>query len=281
MQEAGHTVTFFDLKEQFDDLLSIAAKHDFAFLNLHGAPGEDGLVQAMLDRIGVAYQGSGPAGSFLALNKAAAKEIFRKNNLPTANWEFLTEMPGDNWQPKNPFPLFAKGNTSGSSLRCGRARDITELRAILADIFAARDCALLEPEIKGKEIQCGVLGDEPLPPILIEPVAGDFFDYKSKYAKGGAREICPAPIKAEQNARAMELALACHKALGLSGYSRSDFILDKDGNFTILEVNTLPGMTATSLIPQEAAQAGIDFPTLLQKLIGLGLADSKKRQAGN
>ncbi len=279
LEQLGHKVTFFDLRKDFDRLLPVAAQNDFAFLNLHGAPGEDGLPQAMLDAIGCPYQGSGPAASFLALNKAAAKQVFRNSGLPTADWEFLPEPPPVGWQPSLAFPLFVKGNTSGSSLHCGRARNMAELENICKEIFVAHEGAILEPEIKGKEIQCGILGDFALPPILIEPVAGDFFDYKSKYAKGGAREICPAPIAPEHTAAVRDLAMRAHKCLGLAGYSRSDFILDQNGNFTILEINTLPGMTATSLVPQEAAQAGIDFPTLLQKLIDLGLADSQKRNS--
>lgn len=276
LQASGHEVTFFDLAQHFDKLLDMAAAHDFAFLNLHGAPGEDGLVQAMLERTGCPYQGSGPAASFLALNKAAAKQLFRRAGLPTADWEFLPVRPDGSWRPSIPFPLFAKGNTSGSSLHCGRATNMTELHALLEVIFTAREGALIEPEIRGREIQCGILGEEALPPILIEPVAGDFFDYKSKYDKGGAREICPAPISAELTAEVQKLALVAHRALGLSGYSRADFILDNHNAFTLLEVNTLPGMTATSLLPQEAEEAGIPFPELLNKLIELGVAKARK-----
>lgn len=124
MQEAlaqrGHSVTFFDLLSGFDCLLETAAAHDFALINLHGAPGEDGLVQAMLERVGCPYQGSGPAGSFLALNKSAAKQIFRQAGLPTADWEFLPCAPEAGWQPRLPYPLFVKSNTAG--LRCAWPR---------------------------------------------------------------------------------------------------------------------------------------------------------------
>ena len=169
-----------------------------------------------------------------------------------------------------PYPLFVKSNTGGSSLRLGRAENRAELDCSLAAIFAAGDEALLETELPGRELTCAVLGEETLPPLLIEPLAGNFFDYKSKYAKGGARELCPAPISAAATARARELALAAHRALGLSGYSRTDFILDAADGLTLLEVNTLPGMTATSLVPQEAAAAGISFAQLLERLMELG-----------
>ena len=272
----GHSVTFFDLLNEFDRLLECARAHDFALINLHGAPGEDGLVQAMLERAGCPYQGSGPAGSFLALNKAAAKQIFRQAGLPTADWALLPHRPAPDWEPPFGWPVFAKSNTGGSSLHLGRAACRAELDPILDEIFAAGECALIEPQLSGREVTCGVLGEEALAPILIEPVAGEFFDFTSKYAKGGAREICPAPLPDAVTAEVRRLALAAHTALGLAGYSRADFILGADDSLHLLEVNTLPGMTPTSLVPQEAAVAGLDFGQLLERLIELGL----ERHAG-
>lgn len=269
--ELGHTVTFFELNDQFDSLLAIAKKHDFAFINLHGSPGEDGVIQALLDTIACPYQGSGPAPSLLALNKAAAKQVFRNNDLATPDWELLTSLPEPDWRPKFPFPLFVKSNTSGSSLRLGRAANNKQLADSLEEIFAANEQALIEPEIIGKEITCGILDDEALPPILIEPVSGTFFDFNSKYSKGGAREICPAPLDPESTRMAQSLALKAHQGLGLYGYSRADFIMDENKKFWLLEVNTLPGMTATSLVPQEAAVIGLSFPQLLERLIQSGL----------
>lgn len=276
LEQRGHSVTFFDLLDQFDRLLECAQTHDFALINLHGAPGEDGLVQAMLERVHCPYQGSGPAGSFLALNKAAAKQIFRQAGLPTADWVLLTRRPDADWEPPFGWPVFAKSNTGGSSLHLGRAADREELAPILDEIFNAGECAIIEPQLTGREVTCGVLGEEALAPILIEPVAGEFFDFTSKYAKGGARELCPAPLPDEVTADVRRIALAAHKALGLAGYSRADFILGADNSLHLLEVNTLPGMTPTSLVPQEAAVAGLDFGQLLERLIELGL----QRHAG-
>lgn len=275
----GHEVTFFDLRDRFDHLLETARAHDFCLINLHGTPGEDGLVQAMLERAGCPYQGSGPAGSFLALNKAAAKQIFRMAGLPTADWEFLPEPPAPGWEPRLSWPLFVKSNTGGSSLRLGRARNRRELDALLAEIFAAGDSALLEPQLEGREVTCGVLGDVALPPVLIEPVSGDFFDYTSKYAQGGAREICPAPLPRNVLDEAGRLALAAHSALGLEGCSRTDFILSPDGCLTLLEVNTLPGMTQASLVPREAAALGMDVGALLERLMELGLERHGERRS--
>jgi D-alanine-D-alanine ligase len=269
--ERGHRVQRFDPMTDFDRLVERSRGQDFAFINLHGSPGEDGLLQAMLDRAGCPYQGSPPAGSFLALNKAAAKQLFRKAGLPTPDWEFLPVPPDATWQPRIPYPLFVKSNTGGSSLRLGRANDRATLDRSLAEIFSAGEQAILEPEIPGREVTCGVLGDEALPPILIEPLAGDFFDYASKYRNGGARETCPAPLPEPVLERVKTLALEAHVALGLDGYSRSDFILQEQGDLTLLEVNTLPGMTATSLVPQEAAAVGMGFGELLERLMELAL----------
>lgn len=266
----GHNVTFFDLARDFDNLATEAKKHDFAFINLHGSPGEDGLPQAILDACGTPYQGSDPAGSFLALNKAAAKQIYKLNGLPTPEWEFLPLPPKPNWRPRMNFPIFVKSVTGGSSLRLSRVNNQSELDAALAQIFASGEEAIIEPAIKGRDITCAVLGDRALPPLLILPVAGEYFDYESKYAKGGAREICPAPEPAELLANIQTMALQAHEILGLSGCSRSDFIVDEENRAYILETNTLPGMTATSLAPQEAAAAGIDFSTFLETLISLG-----------
>ncbi len=271
----GHSVTFSDLSHDFDRLLDIATEHDFAFINLHGAPGEDGLVQAILDSAGLPYQGSGARASFLALHKAATKQIYRHARIPTADWEFLPTPPHAQWQPKLPYPLFIKSNTGGSSLLLFCVHDHESLHVALKEIFAAGCEAIIEPSIEGEDATCGVLGDEALPPILIRPLAGNFFDYASKYAQGGAEEICPAPLPPATNARMQELALKAHKALGLSGYSRTDFRIMSDGTILTLETNTLPGMTATSLVPQEAKAIGLEFGELLERLIALGLEKHK------
>ncbi len=267
----GHSVTFCDLSEHFNNILDLASQHDFAFINLHGAPGEDGLVQAMLDSVGLPYQGSGARASFLALHKAATKQIYVKSEIPTPDWEFLPTLPPMDWQPKLPYPLFIKSNTGGSSLLLFCVHDHTSLHKALQEIFNAGCEAIIEPSIEGEDATCGVLDDLPLPPILIRPLAGSFFDYSSKYETGGAEEICPAPLPEAINARMQELALKAHRALGLYGYSRTDFRIMADGTIFTLETNSLPGMTPTSLVPQEAQAVGYDFAALLEKLIELGM----------
>ncbi len=274
--ERGHEVNFFDLSLGFNTLLDTAKKHDFAFINLHGAPGEDGLVQAMLNAVHIPYQGSHAQGSFLALHKAATKQIYTQAGIATPDWEFLPIPPPSSWQPRLSYPIFAKSNTGGSSLLLFCTRNEEELRQALEKIFAAGSEVILESYIAGQEATCGVLGDEALPPILIRPVGSEFFDYTSKYAQGGAEEICPAPLPAHINAAMQKIALQAHTALGLSGYSRTDFRISADERVFALETNTLPGMTATSLVPQEAQSVGINFGDLLEKLIFLGLEEHKR-----
>lgn len=286
----GHAVTRFDPVASLDGLLSAARKADFAFIALHGSPGEDGLIQAMLETVGCPYQGAGPAGSFLALNKAAAKEIFRNNGLLTPNWALLTSRPGPEWQPPFTYPLFIKSNTGGSSLDMERAASAAELPGALDRLFARGGEYIVEPAIVGLEVTCGVLGfpdetgmieERALPPVLIRPKAstsvdGAFFDYVSKYIPGAAEEICPAPLPEAITRAVRETALAAHRALGLSDYSRADFIVQENGGIMLLEVNTLPGMTATSLLPQEAAVVGLTFEQLIDRLIRLGFRDDRK-----
>jgi D-alanine-D-alanine ligase len=274
----GHRVERFDPGFGLGGLLRQAAASDFAFLNLHGSPGEDGLIQAMLESVGCPYQGSGPAGSLLALDKAAAKEIFRHHSLPTPDWEHLPLPPDPGWRTSLSFPLFLKPNTGGSSLGIAIAREKEELDGLLAALFTSSPDALLEEYVPGIEITCAVLGDEPLPPVMIRPKRATFFDYESKYLEDGAEEICPAPLDEAAVRRVQELSLKAHHCLGLQDYSRADFIA-AGGELLLLEVNTLPGMTQTSLLPLAARTAGYSFEELIATLIRLGLA-RRGRTAG-
>ncbi|WP_243364777.1 D-alanine--D-alanine ligase family protein [Fundidesulfovibrio terrae] len=270
LESLGHSVTPLDPLSQFDSIMDAARAHDFAFLNLHGSPGEDGLIQALLHAAGCPYQGSGPEASFLALNKAASKQIFRSAGLVTADWELLVAKPGPEWRPSFGVPAFFKPNTGGSSVGMSLVRDEAELPRALEAAFAEGREVLAEPALDGLEVTCAVLGHEALPPILIKPKAGVFFDYQSKYVQDAAEEICPAPLPEDVLGKVRRAALKAHQVLGLSGYSRSDFILTGDTP-VLLEVNTLPGMTATSLLPKAAAAVGLDFPALIARLIELGL----------
>ncbi len=285
----GHNVAQYDPQYNLDGLIDAAKGQDFAFINLHGSPGEDGLPQSMLEAIGLPYQGSRPAGSFLALNKAATKAVFKSRGLPTPPWVLLAKRPASDWTPPFDYPIFIKSNIGGSSLGLAKVHNHAELAPALDRLFAAGGEFIVEPACNGLEVTCGVLGElaqengkttetpRALPPILIRPLRNSegLFDYNSKYAPGGAEELCPAPLEPAITAQVREYALTAHKALGLQGYSRTDFILMPGNNLTLLEVNTLPGMTATSLVPQEAAAIGLPFEQLIQRLIDLGMAAGK------
>lgn len=270
LKENGHEVQLFDLNQGFDALAKACKHVDMAFINLHGAPGEDGLVQAFLEQMACPYQGSSPKGSLLALHKDAAKALFRTVGLRTANGVFishiLTQEDIESIE-KMPYPLFIKSNTGGSSLHLYRAQNQAELVHAVEKLVAIGQEALIEEFIEGQELTCGVLGNKALPPILIVP-KGDFFDFANKYGGvNGANEICPAPISSQLTKKIQDAALKAHNILGLKDYSRTDFIVTKDEQIYILETNTLPGMTDTSLIPKEAKAIGMEFYELLIYLI--------------
>lgn len=274
LSSRGHTVALFDLSDGLDRLVELAGLYDVAFINLHGQPGEDGLVQGLLEQVGCPYQGSAPKGSFLALNKAASKALFRHAGICTPKYCFLPVPPASDWSPDLEYPLFVKSNTGGSSIDLFRVQNKNELMQALDTLFQHRQEVLIESFIPGREITCGVLGmpgqEKALPPVLIVPKR-EFFDFHDKYASDGAAEICPAPLSAEETARVQATALAAHRCLGLSGYSRTDFRLRDDGELFVLEVNTLPGMTAASLVPKEAAAIGLPFGELLETLLGYAM----------
>jgi D-alanine-D-alanine ligase len=280
LESMGHAVAVHDPATSPENIALAAEGKDFAFIMLHGSPGEDGIVQALLERAGCPYQGSGPAGSMLALNKAFAKSLFVRAGLNTAPWRLLHGRPIGDPLALPPFPLFLKANTGGSSLRMERVEKAADLPSALNRLFAAETCCLAESAVDGTEMTCGVLGERgeegetpaALPPILIRPASGRIFDYASKYSPGGAEEICPAPVSPRLAERVQAMAVKAHRVLGLSGYSRSDFIVPKTGDPVLLEVNTLPGLTPNSLFPKAAAAAGLSFERLLERLIELGLA---------
>ena len=272
LEELCHQVDFFDPAKNFKDLLRIAGEADFAFINLHGSPGEDGLIQLILDKANCPYQGSGPAASYLALNKAASKEVFEANGIKTPAWQLVTPTQGTGTELELPLPVFVKPDKGGSSLGMSFVKTAAEFPNALSKVFAMNQSALVEEYIPGVELTCGILGETPLPLVMITPRAGsEFFDYENKYAVDGATEVCPAPVDDRLTRSIQEQMVTAHKALGLTGYSRGDFMVTKGGDAYLLEVNTLPGMTPTSLLPRAAAHHGLSFTQLIEELIRLGL----------
>ena len=263
-------------------LVNDATEIDFAFILLHGLQGEDGTVQGLLELLGIPYQGSGVLGSAIAMDKDLSKVLFRQYGLPVA--DSIVIRPSEAFSPleivdRLGLPLVVKPVREGSSLGLTIARTPAELQVGIDAAKKHDRLVMIEQYIKGREITAAVLGNDELTALpLIEIIPGEgfeFFDYTAKYQAGASREICPAPLSPEQTATAQQYALGAHTALRLRGYSRTDMILDAAGNFFLLESNTIPGMTATSLLPQAAAQYGLSFPQFLDRLIALAFEDRK------
>ena len=262
------------------DLALLAAEADtldVAFILLHGPFGEDGTVQGFLDLLSLPYQGSGVLGSALAMDKNLAKILYRNNGLKVPEWYMAQKEDIDN-PSKIPgqlgLPLVIKPVNQGSSLGMTIARSEDEITEGLKKAFAIDHQVMVEEFIEGREITGGILGNDELTPLpLVEIIPGEqyeFFDYEAKYQPGASSEICPAELDDPITIRAQQYALTAHRALQLRGYSRTDMIVCGDDIY-VLETNTIPGMTPTSLLPQGAAAAGLDFAALLDRLIELAL----------
>jgi D-alanine-D-alanine ligase len=242
---------------------------DVYFLALHGGTGEDGTLQAMLDLARVAYTGSGHLASAAAMDKDIAKRLFTVAGIPTPQW-LMAPVEAARIGATLGYPVVVKPTMQGSTVGLTVVRREEELPAALELAARYEGETMIEQFIPGRELTCGVLGDEALAPGEIF-ATGEVFDYQSKYQKGKASEVFPAELTREQTNDIRDLALRVHRALKLTGYSRSDFRLDEAGRFWCLEVNTLPGMTATSLLPQSAAAVGIDFTQLCERICQLAI----------
>lgn len=250
------------------DVLKVCAMADAVFLAMHGANGEDGRIQATLDLLGVPYTGSGYLGSAMAMDKAVTKRMMDSLGIRTAPWVDVHYKKEDipRLTQELMVPCAVKMVNGGSSIGMALPDTREELEKALYDLLPYGGHVVVEKKIKGREIQIAVLDDTYLPAVEIIP-KGEYFDYVCKYQKDGAQEICPAPISDEEWRQVGEMALKLHQGLGLSVYSRSDFLLDDEGKAWCLEINTLPGMTPTSLVPQEAAQVGLSYADLCEKIV--------------
>lgn len=251
-----------------DDLKFI--KPAFVFNAMHGKPGEDGGVQAVLDELSLPYQGSGMIACVKAMDKQLTKQVLENVNIETPKGVAypMGHMPED-----LPFyPAFVKPNSEGSSVGASLIHNKQEWQAFLKEDLFEQDDLLVEEYIKGQELTVGVLGDASLGVMLMRPKHTEFFDYKAKYTKGETEYIYPAPIATEVYGKAEEWAVKAHKSLGCSGVSRVDFLLEEEKNrLVILEVNTLPGMTSTSLVPKMAAGKGMSYTDVLVWMIEDGI----------
>ena len=257
-------------------VLEVCSLADCVFLGLHGEDGEDGKIQATLDLLGIPYTGSDHLSSAMALDKTVTKIMMEAAGIPTPAWKQFSLSSANRQQiaEGSSVPCVVKVVNGGSSIGVYICNSKEELSEALVQAENFHMDILIEEKIEGRELTVPILDGKALNPIEIIPPEGKTtFDYVAKYQSGeeGAREICPADISADQKALLGDLALRLHKALGLSVYSRTDFILDNEGNAWCLEVNTLPGMTPNSLIPRAAKLEGLTYAELCEKIVELSL----------
>ena len=244
-----------------EGIIELCREADVVFLALHGAMGENGQLQATLDNYGIKYTGSGYVGSLLAMDKDISKKMFVGAGVNTPEWLYYDSAADcsiDEIEQKIGYPCVVKPCSCGSSVGISIVDDHEGLVKALSFASAYEDKILVEKKIEGRELTVGILDGDVLPVIEIIPTEG-FYDYTNKYQAGKTLEICPAQIDESIRAAAAEQTRRAFSALRLSGYSRFDFIVDKNGKPWCLEANTLPGMTPTSLLPQMAAANGMDY----------------------
>ncbi|MEG0844794.1 MAG: D-alanine--D-alanine ligase [Raoultibacter sp.] len=281
LQEAGFLVTVLDPADKNDLKTLIEGPFDVAFVCLHGKYGEDGTIQGLLEIIGLPYIGSNVWSSALAIDKAKSKLFYERAGIPTPKAINLHSA-----EEKSVAALLAyvgnrcvvKPSTEGSALGVFIVEGEEQVREAIDKAFAIDTEVLVETFVAGTELTVAVLGNEnpvALPIIEIVPI-NEFYDYESKYAPGGSKHICPAHISDQATKRVQDLAVAAHKTLECSGISRTDIIMDDAGECWVLETNTIPGMTGTSLLPDAGRAAGIEFPELCTRLVQLALERAHK-----
>ncbi|KAA3669258.1 D-alanine--D-alanine ligase [Pectobacterium carotovorum] len=246
------------------------------FIALHGRGGEDGTLQGVLEFLGLPYTGSGVMASALTMDKLRTKQVWQAVGLPVSPYVALdrrqySETAANALLAKFThlgLPLIVKPSREGSSVGMSKVNTLSELPAALEEAFRHDDDILVEKWLSGPEYTVAILGDEVLPSIRIQP-AGTFYDYEAKYLSDDTQYFCPSGLPDEQEQALAGLAMAAYRAVGCSGWGRVDFMLDSDGAFYLLEVNTSPGMTSHSLVPMAARQRGLTFSQLVVKILGL------------
>ncbi len=264
LRELGHEVIEIDAAAQLPQKL-LEARPEVAFIALHGRWGEDGTVQGLLEIMGIPYTGSGVESSAVAMNKVVSKRIFTSFGAPTPEFQVLPVGQGAGELKLKP-PFVVKPPKEGSTIGINIVTSSAEAQAAIDDARKYCDEVMVEKFVEGRELTVGVIDGEPLPIVEIEPEGG-FYDYKSKYTTGMTTYTCPAKLTDEQARVVVKAGVEAFRALDCAGAARVDVLLDDDNNPWVLEVNTIPGMTPTSLLPKAAATAGMDFPALVQKML--------------
>jgi len=294
LSRAGHSVTRHELDASLASHL-LAEQPDVVFPITHGTLGEDGCLQGLLEIVNLPYVGCGVLASAVATNKPLAKQIWRNAGLPVAPDVVVTrgvnvEGAAQASRAALGAAIVVKPAQGGSAIGVHRITADQPVHALIAaieNVLSDYAVAMLEPMLSGAELTCSVF--EPVsgapfafPPTLIVPQRADFYDFASKYAPGGSRHVCPAPLPSEVTARLRDFAVRAHVAVGARDMSRTDFFVDESqspARITLLEINTLPGMTATSLYPEAAAVAGIEFPSLCDQLVKAAHARPRRAPA--
>jgi len=273
LQALGYDAQSLDYDARFVDAVREIAP-DVVFNALHGPGGEDGHVQALLDFLGIPYTGSGVEAAALAMDKHLTKKLLAAEGLPTAAWDVFDLSGGT--LPLLPgsldLPLVIKPRFEGSALGVVIVRTHEQWTSAMLAAAKTYSQIMAEEYLDGREFTVGILGEEALPVIEIIPNADEFYTFDAKYAPGGSTHIVPAKIDEDLAARLQMIALSVHRLLGLRDYSRTDFIVTKEGRPQLLEINTLPGLTATSLVPDACAAVGISYEALVDRLVGYALS---------
>lgn len=269
LRSLGHRVTELDPSGAW----RLPSGTEVVFLALHGTYGEDGTVQRELDQLGVPYTGCDAASSRCAFDKVLTKERLLATGVPTAPF-LVTRQPDLPWPADWTPPVILKPVRQGSSVGLQFVNRIEDWPAALRACLAHDAEALVEERIVGREVTVGILADQPLPVVEVRPHGGSY-DYRSKYTSGATEYLCPAPFDAAVTRDLQSAALGAFRAVGCRDYARVDIMVRPSNEPVVLEVNTLPGMTETSLLPKAAAAAGLDFPSLCQRMIDLALAHAQ------
>ena len=254
------------------NVIELCKKADFVFLGLHGANGEDGRLQATFDLMGIPYTGTGYLSSAMAMDKGITKSMFRIHGVPTPSGAVMkkSERKETPQELGLNFPVVVKTCCGGSSIGVYIVKDQEEYTKALDGAFGYENEVVIEEFVEGVEFTVAVVDGKAYPVVQIVPKEGTY-DYENKYKPGAVTETCPAPISPELTEKLQDAAVAGYHALEMEGYARLDFIVTEDEKLYCLEANTLPGMTPTSLIPQEAAVLGMDYPTLCEELIRVSM----------
>ena len=272
-KQIGYMTSIIDMTEDIDYYLNELKKYDVVFIGLHGGEGENGTIQKTLEQNEIIFTGSDSKSSALCMDKNLSKIKAKDIGIPTPKWNLIKNVSNIDFNMQN-FPVIVKPNDQGSTVGLHLVEKIDNFKSSIENSLEFSNKVLIEEFISGKEITVPILGDLTLPIVEIKPKSG-FYDYKSKYTKGLTDYICPANIDEELSIKLKEYSIEIHRRFGCSHYSRVDFRIDNNNKPFFLEINTLPGMTDTSLVPISASSIGISFSSLVKKIIDLTLVSAR------